>query len=72
MVKVTVEGKELWTVPDIIDNTELSSKEVFKIEVGELRKLHQRHLNTLRELHQAKLELELLKSQNVDRFIVYA
>ena len=72
MVKVTVEGKELWTVQDIINNPELSSKEVFKIEVGELRKLHSRHLNTLRELHQAKLQLELLKSQNVDRFIVYA
>lgn len=72
MVKVTVEGKELWTVQDIIDNTKLSSKEVFKIEVSELRKLHQRHLNTLRELHQAKLEIELLKSQNVARFIVYA
>lgn len=71
MVKVTVEGKELWTVQDIINNPELSSKEVFKIEVGELRKLHSHHLNTLRELHQAKLEIELLKSQNVDRFIVY-
>ncbi len=72
MFKVTVEGKELWTVQDIINNPELSSKEIFKIEVGELRKLHSRHLNTLRDLHQAKLDIELLKSQNIDRFIVYA
>ena len=80
-MKQTVEGQELWTVKDIV-TSHMPNDEVFKITVGELKKLHQRHINALMELKQAqmqneldKLEIKELRSQlktNTNRFIIYA
>lgn len=80
-MKQTVEGQELWTVRDIL-TSHIADDEVFKIKVSELRKLHNRHVDTLMELKQTqmqnelyKLEIKELRSQlkaDTNRFIVYA
>lgn len=80
-MKQTVEGQELWTVKDVL-TSHMPNDEVFKITVGELKKLHQRHVDVMMELKQTqmqnelyKLELKELRSQlkaDTYRFIVYA
>lgn len=72
-MKVTIDGKELWTTEEIV-NSDLRDEEKFSIKVGELRRINKIHEDALKKIEYLKLENEVMK-QNIkehSRFVVSA
>lgn len=72
-MKVTVEGKEIYTMQELVTSS-LANDEMFNISIGELRRMHKRHCEVLMELKTTQMDLEVAKAQIKDqkRFVVYA
>lgn len=72
-MKTTVDGKEIYTMQELV-TSDLPSNEMFSISIGELRRMHKRHCEALMELKTTQMDLELAKAQIKEqkRFVVYA
>ena len=72
-MKTTIDGKELWTVEEIV-NSDLKDSEKFTITLAELRRIDKTHKMALKRIDYLSVENELMK-QNIkehSRFVVSA
>ena len=72
-MKTTIDGKELWTVEEIV-NSDLKDSEKFTITLAELRRIDKTHKMALKRIEYLSAENELMK-QNIkehSRFVVSA